>query len=225
MTSAFKEYLRQWLSEAVKNNRFRGPNWPITPITFEDCEKEQDPIIRLLGTHGGGEEPITLDIWLKEVVSQLLDVSKLFEEVWDQKTQTLKGIRSKLVFLRFLVENPLGEPEHPLQNKTVKNAEALFRANKEIVKLRKSPQFLKPKRSLVRDLVLQVMIGQLAQGRDYRRVLRALDSADDELQYDSLFKKWHKEYGILCWSDIVEHDKACKNFQSWLSKVKNEAGL
>jgi len=222
MTHAFKEYLRQWLAEAVKNNWFRGPIWP---ITFEDCEKEQNPIIRLLGTHARDEEPITLDIWLKEVVSQLLDVSKLFEEVWDQKTQTLKGIRSKLVFLRFLVENPLGEPEHPLQNKTVKNAEALFRANKEIIKPRKSPQFLKPKRSFVRNQVLQVMIEQLAQGNNYKQILRALDNGPDALQDDSRLKKWHEEYGTHCWSDIAEHDKACENFQSWLSKVKNEAGL
>ena len=69
------------------------------------------------------------------------------------------------------------------------------------------------------------MIEQLAQGNNYKQILRALDNGPDALQDDRRLKKWHEEYGIHCWSDIAEHDNACKNFQSWLSKVKNEAGL
>ena len=77
------------------------------------------------------------------------------------------------------------------------------------------------KKSYARKQVLCIVLTELARGADYKAVLKALDDSPDELQHDSLFQKWHRDFEIWCWQDIAQNEEVLPLFQKWLSKQKS----
>lgn len=84
-----------------------------------------------------------------------------------------------------------------------------------------------------RRLVLEIVYREIHKWTDseeidreepfYVVVLRALDQADDAVQEDKLLKKWRKENpSILCWMDIVKHQRCRERFQVWLSRTRGK---
>ncbi len=119
MTPAFFTLIRVLLYKAVRDCGYKAP----PPITFDDWK--MTPVNQLSGG--------TAEKWVTRYVSQnLLTVESLYSESWNDDLNVLEGIKEEEDFYPFLIENPVGELQHRWQNKTKRNASALFYAYKDL---------------------------------------------------------------------------------------------
>ena len=129
MTPEFTRYLRVLIFKAARDCGYKA----LPPILFEDWRKFTPP--PLLALLAGAK---TEDNWIQLHLSlEYLDATSLCSRHWNQGEKNLEGIDGPESFFDLLVENPRKSPGHPWQNKTMRNARALFNAYTDLSDLTK----------------------------------------------------------------------------------------
>lgn len=129
MTPEFTRYLRFLMYKAARDCGYKA----LPPILFEDWRKFTPP--PLLALLSGAR---TEDNWIRlHLNSEYLDATSLYNLHWNQGEGNLEGIDEPESFFDLLVENPRKRPGHPWQNKTMRNARALFNAYSDLRDLNK----------------------------------------------------------------------------------------
>jgi len=128
-TPEFTRYLRVLIYKAARDCGYKA----LPPILFEDWRKFTPP--PLLALLSGAK---TEDNWIQlHLSSEYLDATSLCNRHWNQGEENLEGIDGPESFFDLLVENPRKSPGHPWQNKTMRNARALFNAYTDLSDLTK----------------------------------------------------------------------------------------
>jgi len=128
MTPEFTRYLRVLMYKAARDCGYKA----LPPILFQDWRKFTPP--PLLALLSGAK---TEDNWVQlHLNPEYLDATSLYNLHWNQGEDNLEGIDEQS-FFDLLVENPRKKPGHPWQNKTMRNARALFNAYTDLSDLNK----------------------------------------------------------------------------------------